>query len=178
MTLKKWGTRSIYKSNRSAFGGPSDPRDDRHHHIDGRTGQFDEPKQILKAQYAISHLGSAAHDRVSPAFGYPQQDIKNWIRFCVAFVHNSARFRTPVADDEIFEMLFMYVVKDRFLRDFYRLRRIDVATEQSTCCDGCASGGGCAANSRLSNVYSLSYVSKEQSVIEISCVQSVSYAGA
>ena len=57
--------------------------------------------------------------------------IKNWIRLCVAFVHNSARFRTPVVDDEIFEMLFMYMVKDRFLRDFYRQRRIDVVMEHS-----------------------------------------------
>ena len=141
----------------SGYPQQSDPRDDRYNHIDGQTGQFDEPKQILQAQYAISHFGSAAHDRVSPAFGYPQQHIKNWIWFCVAFDHNSFRFRTPVADDEIFEMLFKYVVKDCFLHNFYRQRHIDVATEQSTCCDGWASGGGCAANSRFSKVYSLSY---------------------
>jgi hypothetical protein len=79
--------------------------------------------------------------------------IKNWIQVCVAFVHNSARFRIHVVDDEIFEMFFMYVVKDRFLRDFYRQRCIDVVMELFTCCDGCASGSGCAANSRLSKIY-------------------------
>mmetsp|Transcript_24419 Transcript_24419/g.52653 ORF Transcript_24419/g.52653 Transcript_24419/m.52653 type:complete len:450 (-) Transcript_24419:3462-4811(-) len=79
--------------------------------------------------------------------------VKNWIRFCVAFVHNSAKFRAPsylsnpVSNDELFDMLMMYAVKDRFLRDFYRQRRVDVVGH-SSCCDGCGSGTGCDANSR------------------------------
>lgn len=79
---------------------------------------------------------------------YNKAKVKNWIRFCVAFVHNSARLKAPsylsstVDNDEMFELLMMHVVKDRFLRDFYRQRRIEVA-DQSSCCDGCASGSGC-----------------------------------
>mmetsp|Transcript_16491 Transcript_16491/g.35637 ORF Transcript_16491/g.35637 Transcript_16491/m.35637 type:complete len:453 (-) Transcript_16491:138-1496(-) len=85
---------------------------------------------------------------------YQKEKVKNWIRFCVAFVHNSAKFRAPshasysVGNDELFEMLMMYTVKDRFLRDFYRQRRVDVVRHSKHCCDGCGSGGGCDANSR------------------------------
>ena len=82
---------------------------------------------------------------------YNRKKVTNWIRFCVNFVQNSAKFRTPshissaVDDEELFEMMMMYVVKDRFLRDFYRQRRIEVGNQQSSCCDGCASGSGCEA---------------------------------
>ena len=75
----------------------------------------------------------------------------NWIRFCAAFVDNSAKLRAPsyssnANEDELFEMMMMYVVKDRYLRDFYRQRRIDVLNP-SNCCDGCASGHSCAGKS-------------------------------
>ncbi|KAL7539615.1 hypothetical protein ACHAXR_009837 [Thalassiosira sp. AJA248-18] len=81
---------------------------------------------------------------------YKKAKVKNWIWFCVAFVHNSARFRTPshlgsvVDNDEVFQMLMTHVVKDYFLRDFYRQRqrRVGVAN-RSGCCDSCASGRGC-----------------------------------
>lgn len=55
--------------------------------------------------------------------------VTHWIRFCTAFVRNSARLRSPVAlkvttsIEEEFDLLFEYVVKDRCLRNFYRERR-------------------------------------------------------
>ena len=83
---------------------------------------------------------------------YQKEKVMNWIRFCTAFVQNSAKLRSPsyissnANDDELFEMMMMYVVKDRYLRDFYRQRRIDVLNP-SNCCDGCASGHSCAGKS-------------------------------
>ena len=87
----------------------------------------------------------------SPSFNV--EKIKNWIRFCMAFVHNSAKYNAPshlssdIDDDELFEMLMMYVVKDRFLCNFYRKRRIEVAKnrkrERESCCEGCSSGANC-----------------------------------
>ncbi|EED93873.1 predicted protein [Thalassiosira pseudonana CCMP1335] len=85
---------------------------------------------------------------------YNKEKIKNWIRFCMAFVHNSARYKAPsrasrsVDRDELFEMMMMYVVKDRYLRDYYRSRRQEVDKEDGSCCDGCDSGGGCNAHVR------------------------------
>jgi len=55
--------------------------------------------------------------------------VTHWIRFCTAFVRNSARLRSPAAlkstisIEEEFDLLFEYVVKDRCLRNFYRERR-------------------------------------------------------
>ena len=83
--------------------------------------------------------------------------IKNWIRFCTTFVHNSAKFDAPfslrkvVDDDELFEMLMVHVIDDRYLREFYRERRNELhnAThsvgEHGNCCEGCAVRGQCAA---------------------------------
>ena len=57
---------------------------------------------------------------------YQRDKVANWIRFCVAFVHNSAKFRPPsyltrtVSEGELFDMMMMYAVKDRYLRDVYR----------------------------------------------------------
>ena len=60
----------------------------------------------------------------------------HWIRFCMAFVKNSARLRAPNAlknttsiEDE-FELLFEYVVKDRALRNFYRSKRDEFAARE------------------------------------------------
>ena len=55
--------------------------------------------------------------------------ITHWIRFCMAFVKNSARLRAPMALknttslEEEFDLLFEYVVKDRALENFYKERR-------------------------------------------------------
>ena len=55
--------------------------------------------------------------------------VTHWIRFCAAFVKNSARLRSPLSlkettsIEEEFDLLFEYVVKDRALRDFYREKR-------------------------------------------------------
>ena len=149
------------KSNRSAFGGPATPNRVIHEMIATTTSKNELGDLISPSKYYKLNMQPLVSNR-QPTIEFRQHSvtqnkmkIKNWIRFCVAFVHNSARFRAPSylssadVDDEIFEMLFMYVVKDRFLHNFYRQRRIDVATEQSSCCDGCASDGGCAAGSRF-----------------------------
>lgn len=80
--------------------------------------------------------------------------IKNWIRFCMAFVHTTARLAPPrcfnddTSVEEEFERLFQYVVKDRFLRDYYRSRRRYLTsssgqTAHNGCqeyCDECTNG--------------------------------------
>jgi len=77
--------------------------------------------------------------------------IKNWIRFCMSFVHNSARLGPPghmreeVDDHKLFEHMMTHVVKDRYLRGYYRERSMKLYGEKENCCDGCAHGGGCDA---------------------------------
>eukprot|EP00584_Thalassiosira_punctigera_P001823 CAMPEP_0172542232 /NCGR_PEP_ID=MMETSP1067-20121228/12894_1 /TAXON_ID=265564 ORGANISM="Thalassiosira punctigera, Strain Tpunct2005C2" /NCGR_SAMPLE_ID=MMETSP1067 /ASSEMBLY_ACC=CAM_ASM_000444 /LENGTH=441 /DNA_ID=CAMNT_0013328431 /DNA_START=253 /DNA_END=1578 /DNA_ORIENTATION=+ len=83
---------------------------------------------------------------------YNRLKIRNWIRFCMSFVHNSAKLGpqgpvwAEVDDGELFEMMMMYVVKDRYLRDYYRRRRVKFLDEKKSCCDACAVGDGCAAH--------------------------------
>ena len=84
--------------------------------------------------------------------------IKNWVRFCMAFVFNSAKFDTllplqmEVQDDEtLFDTLMGHVINDRYLRDFYRMRRNELQNgkhsggEKGACCEGCAARGQCTA---------------------------------
>mmetsp|Transcript_14042 Transcript_14042/g.28653 ORF Transcript_14042/g.28653 Transcript_14042/m.28653 type:complete len:538 (+) Transcript_14042:158-1771(+) len=62
--------------------------------------------------------------------------VTNWIRFCAAFVKNSARLRSPLSlkettsIEEEFDLLFEYVVKDRALRNFYRDRRDSIEAQE------------------------------------------------
>jgi len=62
--------------------------------------------------------------------------ITHWIRFCTAFVRNSARLRSPAAlkattsIEEEFDLMFEYVVKDRALRNFYGGRREKLIAEE------------------------------------------------
>ena len=70
--------------------------------------------------------------------------MTHWIRFCSAFVRNSSRLRSPTALksttslEEEFELLFEYVVKDRALRNYYRMKRNEFAIEdeKNSCCLG------------------------------------------
>lgn len=83
--------------------------------------------------------------------------VKNWVRFCMALVHNSAKYDPPfpvkksIDDDVLFEMLMVHVINDRYLRDFYRMRRNELhkdrhfGEEEGNCCEGCAARGQCAA---------------------------------
>lgn len=82
---------------------------------------------------------------------YSKDKVKNWVRFCMAFVQNSSRLRAPSyitknnSEEKLFEMMFMYVIKDRCLRDFYHQRRIELAgSGGDDCCTGCEVGSGCA----------------------------------
>ncbi len=83
---------------------------------------------------------------------YDKMKIKNWIRFCMAFVHNSAKSKPPVplkrdpSNNDLFEMMMRRVVRDRYLRDYYRGRRLKfMADDGGECCEGCAFGDGCEA---------------------------------
>jgi hypothetical protein len=75
--------------------------------------------------------------------------IGAWVRFCVALVRNSARLPSPTPFresrtlDDKFDALFMYVIKDRALREFYRQRRHEHDGDEG-CCSGCAMGGSCS----------------------------------
>jgi hypothetical protein len=82
--------------------------------------------------------------------------IKNWVMFCVAFVHNSVKLDdaslmvTANDDDHLFEMIMVDVINDRYLRDFYRNRRNELYKDHhgeggGSCCEGCAARGQCAA---------------------------------
>jgi len=82
------------------------------------------------------------------------EKISTWVRFCMAIVTNSSQFKEPSALkksrtlDEQLEMLFEYVIKDRALRDTFRLRQTAVLgdnSEAEACCSGCAHGGTCAS---------------------------------
>mmetsp|Transcript_17872 Transcript_17872/g.20347 ORF Transcript_17872/g.20347 Transcript_17872/m.20347 type:complete len:498 (+) Transcript_17872:75-1568(+) len=80
-----------------------------------------------------------------------------WVRFCVLFCKNSARFASPNPFSEgrsldyKFDALFQYVIKDRVLKRFYEDRRKHLEVEEDSsssrggggdqpCCDCCATG--------------------------------------
>ncbi|KAL7438985.1 hypothetical protein ACHAXH_004792 [Discostella pseudostelligera] len=79
----------------------------------------------LHLEYLLYEHQSTFVFRQHPS-SYQRDKVANWIRFCVAFVHNSAKFRPPsyltrtVSEGELFDMMMMYAVKDRYLRDVYR----------------------------------------------------------
>jgi hypothetical protein len=150
-------------SNRSAFGGPETTNKYIHEMIASCTSKEDLGNLMSPDKYYRLNMQPLVSGR-QPTIEFRQhsgtsdgEKVKSWIRFCVAFVHNSARFRAPSClasttdGDKIFDMLFMHVVKDRSIRDFYRKRSRDLA-EPSSCCDGCASGGGCVTDSRPSKI--------------------------
>jgi len=60
------------------------------------------------------------------------EKVKCFLHFCLAFVHNSADLRDLPLDvdhgDE-FEILFKHIIKDRYLRDYYFNRRLEVSNE-------------------------------------------------
>jgi hypothetical protein len=147
------------RSNRYAFGGPETTNKVIHDMIASCASREELGNLMSPEKYYKLNMQPLVSGR-QPTIEFRQhsgtsdgEKVKSWIRFCVAFVHNSARFRPPTYlasttdGDKMFDMLFMHVVKDRSARDFYRKRSHDLA-ESSSCCDGCASGNGCVANSR------------------------------
>lgn len=84
------------------------------------------------------------------------EKVSYWIRFCVAFVLNSAKLPspTPFADnksiDNKLDALFQFVIKDRALRDFYLDRRQHLSLDEgdSPCCTCCSNGERCAKRKR------------------------------
>ncbi|CAB9511411.1 Putative amidoligase enzyme [Seminavis robusta] len=86
-----------------------------------------------------------------------------WVRFCVAFVRNSARGEIPVyrrkdfGADEQFDELFQAVIKDPVLEEHFLSRREELGRRKSgsrrpgqieSCCSGCAHGHSCAGAGR------------------------------
>jgi len=93
--------------------------------------------------------------------------ISSWVRFCTAFVTNSARLPSPKSFKEgrdldfQFIALFQYVIKDRALRNFYKERRYLMSDRNAErdylmsgsdlmhgstlagCCSSCKHGGSC-----------------------------------
>ena len=85
--------------------------------------------------------------------------IQNWVRFCMAFVHNSIRFKSPsslkdnTSIDDQFDKLFSFVIKDRYLRNFYQERKQEFGKRprfplpgKRHCCAGCKGGHGSSEN--------------------------------
>eukprot|EP00501_MAST-03F_sp_TOSAG23-6_P000213 GSMAST32.ASY1.ANO1.216.1 assembled CDS len=77
--------------------------------------------------------------------------VANWIRFTIAFISNSATLRAPQSfsatssDEKEFNALFNYVIKDRYLKDFYdrRIRHLQNSNSSNdSCCTGCSTGHG------------------------------------
>jgi Putative amidoligase enzyme len=91
------------------------------------------------------------------------EKVAHWVRFCILLVQNSVANKAPLAlkagrtvDDQM-DMMFQYVIKDRFLEHFYQERRTELAGRNHSradndhdhdegCCNECASGGVCASN--------------------------------
>jgi hypothetical protein len=132
-----------------------------HQKIDACTSRNQLGNLVSPDKYYKLNLGPLTSERQPTiefrqhSSTYQRDKVKNWIRFCVAFVYNSAKNRPPAhltkmySDDELFDMMMMYVVKDRSLRDYYRGRKLEHArNHEDHCCDGCATGSGCAAHSR------------------------------
>jgi hypothetical protein len=81
--------------------------------------------------------------------------INSWVRFCIAFVNNSARLASPKPfkqdrNDSVefsFGALFSYVIKDRALRDYFksRVNELHNPANGEACCSGCSRGGICEA---------------------------------
>jgi hypothetical protein len=147
------------RSNRSVFGGLATPNKIIHDMIDAcstkdQLGNLMSPEKYYKLNMKPLVSGRQPTIEFRQHSGTSNREkVKSWIRFCVAFVHNSARLGRPShlasnSDvDRMFDMLFMHAVKDRHLRDFYRKRINDhLAKESPTCCDGCDSGRGCVAS--------------------------------
>uniref|UniRef100_A0A7S3PQH9 Amidoligase enzyme n=1 Tax=Aplanochytrium stocchinoi TaxID=215587 RepID=A0A7S3PQH9_9STRA len=89
---------------------------------------------------------------------YTYKKAGAWIRLLLHFVENSSKFDKPASFKENtspqkeFDRFFQWVIKDRWLFDFYAerrkkmLRKNDNETSQthgSACCQGCSSGEGC-----------------------------------
>lgn len=86
------------------------------------------------------------------------QKVSAWVRFCTAFVRQSARLAEPGPLSkgrslvQQLDALFLYVIKDRALRNFYRLRQNELRQgrdgdeDMEPCCERCRGGGGCQLN--------------------------------
>ena len=130
-----------------------------HQKIDACTSRKQLGELVSPTKYYKLNMGPLTSDRQPTiefrqhSSTYQRDKVKNWIRFCVAFVYNSAKYRPPAhltksySDTELYDMMMMYVVKDRSLRDYYRGRKMEHANNNGdACCDGCATGTGCAAH--------------------------------
>jgi len=158
---RRGSTNTYCGSNRHAVGGPYGTNASIHQAIAscnsiGELGELVSPQKYYKLNLRnIVENRQTTIEFRQHSGTYNNKKVKNWVRFCVAFVQNSARLRVPshissnANVDKLFEMMMMYVVKDRCLRDFYRQRRIELSGHSAgDCCEGCNAGGDCAADQR------------------------------
>lgn len=76
--------------------------------------------------------------------------ISNWIRLCIGLVRNSASLPPPACfgGHETLqyetEHLFLHVIKDPALREYFLVRQQEVRhLAEDRCCDACGDGGQC-----------------------------------
>lgn len=157
-------SKQFCKSNKAIIGGRTLSNFERNQ-ILAACGTVDELCQTMNptGRYYKVNLQNLATGR-QPTIEFRQHSgtsnvgkINSWVRFCMALVTNSARFKEPSALkksrtlEEQFDMLFEFAIKDRALQDIFRRRQKDVLREHAraeACCDGCAHGGGCASTRR------------------------------
>lgn len=84
----------------------------------------------------LSHLRDGIIEFRQHPSSKDKTTVTYWIRFCVAFVKNSARLRSPLSlkettsIEEEFDLLFEYVVKDRALREFFKEKRDSIEAQE------------------------------------------------
>ena len=122
------------RSNKLAVKG--DTNKQRNQHIAACGERLDELIQCMNPDkdhyYKLDLRGVHSTNKIEFRQHVSSKDkttVTHWIRFCTAFVRNSARLRSPAAlksttsIEEEFDLLFEYVVKDRALRNFYKQMR-------------------------------------------------------
>jgi hypothetical protein len=153
----------FFQSNRDAIGYSSNSNRERHQALENCQGDITALASMMnpKGRYYKLNLQNLSTQRQltlefrqhSATVNY--QNVSAWIRLCAAFVRNSACLAAPKPFqkgrtlDFQFNALFYYVIKDRALCEFYRVRAQELAEppiiaslEDESCCTGCAQNCG------------------------------------
>mmetsp|Transcript_31364 Transcript_31364/g.43517 ORF Transcript_31364/g.43517 Transcript_31364/m.43517 type:complete len:432 (-) Transcript_31364:283-1578(-) len=120
-------------------------------------GSLQELSELMNLGSRYYKLNLQPHATNSqPTFEFRQHSgtfeykkVSAWIRLLVLFVENSARLKSSRAflanksEKEKLQKMFEWVVKDRYVLDFYNKRADDL---DASCCSECTDGGVCTAN--------------------------------